>query len=73
MKRNRIIYNAALWREIDKRRAELGLSVSEFCSKARISRVAWYRYAKGMGMYPPTVRRLLSLMDALERDAREQR
>lgn len=66
MRRDSIIYDCDLWQEIDSRRKGLGMSVVDFCHHARISRVAYYRYAKGMGMYPPTMRRLLRLLVHLE-------
>lgn len=44
---------------IETRRMALGMSVSELCARADVSRTAYYKWRKGRGIMPETI-------DALE-------
>lgn len=67
IRRKDIIREESVVSSIERRRTSVGLSISELCERAGLSRVAYHRWKRGHGMMPETLGRLKRVLTAAER------
>lgn len=67
IKRAKILDSRAIIEEIEEKRKECGMTISDLCIAAGVSRTAYYRWVEGRGIMPETESALRAALKSAKR------